>query len=252
MLWVLGVVGAGDWIPANTADNWLHFALGVGMLALGFVTSARRGSHRRDGVAGVATGPRRAALRAGRRRAPRPASVRLQHLGEDLECDLGRRHASQVEADRAADLVGERAELLAALRLRATRAEGADEERSAFDAGSQGRDVEPLLVHERDERGVGVDLDLVGPRNDDLVGTRDALGRGEPGPRVDDGRVPAERTRERAERLRDVAGADGDEPRRGETDFDEDRCGRSLRGARWRCRDASCQRWPTPSPATTT
>jgi hypothetical protein len=38
-LWVLGVVGAGDWIPANTADNWLHFALGVGMLALGFVTS---------------------------------------------------------------------------------------------------------------------------------------------------------------------------------------------------------------------
>ena len=38
-LWVLGVVGAGDWIPANTADNWLHFALGLGMLALGFVTS---------------------------------------------------------------------------------------------------------------------------------------------------------------------------------------------------------------------
>jgi hypothetical protein len=38
-LWVLGLVGAGDWIPANTADNWLHFALGVGMLALGFVTS---------------------------------------------------------------------------------------------------------------------------------------------------------------------------------------------------------------------
>ena len=38
-LWVLGLVGAGSWIPANTADNWLHFALGVGMLALGFVTS---------------------------------------------------------------------------------------------------------------------------------------------------------------------------------------------------------------------
>jgi hypothetical protein len=38
-LWVLGVVGAGAWIPANTADNWLHFALGLGMLALGFVTS---------------------------------------------------------------------------------------------------------------------------------------------------------------------------------------------------------------------
>jgi Domain of unknown function (DUF4383) len=38
-LWVLGVVGAGAWIPANTADNWLHFALGLGMLALGFVAS---------------------------------------------------------------------------------------------------------------------------------------------------------------------------------------------------------------------
>ena len=38
-LWVLGIIGAGDWIPVNTADNWLHFALGIGMLALGFVTS---------------------------------------------------------------------------------------------------------------------------------------------------------------------------------------------------------------------
>jgi hypothetical protein len=38
-LWVLGVVGGGDWIPVNTADNWLHFALGIGMIALGFVAS---------------------------------------------------------------------------------------------------------------------------------------------------------------------------------------------------------------------
>jgi hypothetical protein len=37
-LWVLGVVGGGDWIPVNTADNWLHFGLGVGMIGLGFVT----------------------------------------------------------------------------------------------------------------------------------------------------------------------------------------------------------------------
>jgi hypothetical protein len=44
-LWVLGVVGGGDWIPVNTADNWLHFALGVGMIALGFVTA--RGLARR-------------------------------------------------------------------------------------------------------------------------------------------------------------------------------------------------------------
>ena len=37
-LGVLGVVGAGDWIPANTADNWLHFVLGIGMIGLGYVT----------------------------------------------------------------------------------------------------------------------------------------------------------------------------------------------------------------------
>ena len=39
VLWVIGLVGVGDWIPVNTADNWLHFALGVGMIGLGFVTS---------------------------------------------------------------------------------------------------------------------------------------------------------------------------------------------------------------------
>jgi hypothetical protein len=38
VLWVLGLVGGADWIPANTADNWLHFGLGVGMVGLGFVT----------------------------------------------------------------------------------------------------------------------------------------------------------------------------------------------------------------------
>jgi hypothetical protein len=47
-LWVLGVVGAGDWIPVNTADNWLHFALGIGMIALGFVTA--RGVARRPAL----------------------------------------------------------------------------------------------------------------------------------------------------------------------------------------------------------
>ena len=38
VLWLLGVVSAGDWIPVNTADNWLHLVLGVAMLGLGFVT----------------------------------------------------------------------------------------------------------------------------------------------------------------------------------------------------------------------
>ena len=39
VLWLIGVIGAADWIPVNTADNWLHLGLGVGMIALGYVTS---------------------------------------------------------------------------------------------------------------------------------------------------------------------------------------------------------------------
>jgi hypothetical protein len=38
-LWVLGVVGGGDWIPVNTADNWLHFVVGIAMVGVGFVLS---------------------------------------------------------------------------------------------------------------------------------------------------------------------------------------------------------------------
>jgi len=41
-LWLLGLVGGGDWIPANTADNWLHFTLGTGMVALGVLTGRER------------------------------------------------------------------------------------------------------------------------------------------------------------------------------------------------------------------
>src|SRR3954452_5906583 len=35
VLWLLGVIGAGRWIPTNTADNWLHLGLGAGLLGLG-------------------------------------------------------------------------------------------------------------------------------------------------------------------------------------------------------------------------
>ena len=42
LLWLLGIIGAGDWIPANTADNWLHFVLGLGMVAAGYVLSRER------------------------------------------------------------------------------------------------------------------------------------------------------------------------------------------------------------------
>ena len=41
VLWVYGlVVGQEDqanFVPLNTADNWLHLGLGVGMIALGLV-----------------------------------------------------------------------------------------------------------------------------------------------------------------------------------------------------------------------
>lgn len=35
VLWLLGIAGGADWIPANDADNWLHLGLGVGMIVLG-------------------------------------------------------------------------------------------------------------------------------------------------------------------------------------------------------------------------
>ena len=38
-LFLLGIVGGGDWIPSNTADNWLHLLLGAGMIVLGVVTT---------------------------------------------------------------------------------------------------------------------------------------------------------------------------------------------------------------------
>jgi uncharacterized protein DUF4383 len=41
-LWILGIVGGADWVPTNSADNWLHFVLGIGMVGLGFVTTRER------------------------------------------------------------------------------------------------------------------------------------------------------------------------------------------------------------------
>jgi hypothetical protein len=34
-LWLVGVLAAGGWVPLDTADNWLHFVLGIGLLGLG-------------------------------------------------------------------------------------------------------------------------------------------------------------------------------------------------------------------------
>jgi hypothetical protein len=44
VLWLLGILGGGDWIPVNTADNWLHFLLGAGMVVLGVLAGRGFGS----------------------------------------------------------------------------------------------------------------------------------------------------------------------------------------------------------------
>ena len=39
LLWLIGMFSAMDWLPADVTDHWLHFVLGLGMIALGFVLS---------------------------------------------------------------------------------------------------------------------------------------------------------------------------------------------------------------------
>mgnify|MGYP000318307890 CR=1 FL=1 len=41
-LWLLGIVGGADWIPANDADDWLHLGLGVAMVAAGVLLTRGR------------------------------------------------------------------------------------------------------------------------------------------------------------------------------------------------------------------
>ena len=38
-LWLLGVFAAGGWLSLDTADNWLHFVLGVAVLGVGQVSA---------------------------------------------------------------------------------------------------------------------------------------------------------------------------------------------------------------------
>jgi hypothetical protein len=44
-LWIYGLIidhdSAANFIPVNTADNWLHFGLGIGMIALGVLLPRR-------------------------------------------------------------------------------------------------------------------------------------------------------------------------------------------------------------------
>jgi hypothetical protein len=36
---LLGFVGGGEWLPANRADDWLHLALGAGMVGIGVLAA---------------------------------------------------------------------------------------------------------------------------------------------------------------------------------------------------------------------
>jgi hypothetical protein len=42
VLFLLGIVGGLDWLPANDADDWLHLVLAIGLLAAGFLLSRDR------------------------------------------------------------------------------------------------------------------------------------------------------------------------------------------------------------------
>ena len=46
VLWLYGLVvgqnSAANFVPVNSADDWLHLLLGLGMIALGFLTTRRR------------------------------------------------------------------------------------------------------------------------------------------------------------------------------------------------------------------
>lgn len=47
VLWLYGLIidksTAANFVPVNTADNWLHFGLGAGMIGLGILLARRRG-----------------------------------------------------------------------------------------------------------------------------------------------------------------------------------------------------------------
>ena len=111
--------------------------------------------------------------------------------------------------------------MFAPLRLCALRAECADVERATLDASAKRGQIDALLVDERDERGSCVDVDLVRPGNDHLVGARHTLARREARTRIDDDGAPAEWAGEGAQRLGDVTRADGHEPRRWADRLDE-------------------------------
>jgi hypothetical protein len=61
VLWIYGLVvdmgSQANFVPQNTADNWLHLLLGLGMVAVGFLTYRAVGA--RSGVSEGAQGTQR-------------------------------------------------------------------------------------------------------------------------------------------------------------------------------------------------
>jgi len=43
-LWLLGIAGAADWIPTDSAGNWLHLGIGGSMIALALLFGRDRGA----------------------------------------------------------------------------------------------------------------------------------------------------------------------------------------------------------------
>jgi hypothetical protein len=42
VLWLLGILGGADWIPSNSADDWLHLVLGIALIGLGVALTRDR------------------------------------------------------------------------------------------------------------------------------------------------------------------------------------------------------------------
>jgi Domain of unknown function (DUF4383) len=51
LLFLVGLLSALDWLPADDTDDWLHLALGAGMVALGLLLRGRQPN--RDRYAGA-------------------------------------------------------------------------------------------------------------------------------------------------------------------------------------------------------
>ena len=42
LLWIVGLIGGLEWLPTNSADHWLHFVLGIVLLAAGLLLGRGR------------------------------------------------------------------------------------------------------------------------------------------------------------------------------------------------------------------